>query len=107
MRTLESCSDLGQTVQVLSVDQNSMEGTYKLADDTTGRCRLSLKEEEGGKLRLRVKVANYMDLVLTKIGDKWTPGPIERTKGIIGIAKGSKEVHLRKTIISGLALNLH
>ena len=26
-----------------------MEGTYKLADDTTGKCGLRLKEEEGGR----------------------------------------------------------
>ena len=57
-----------------------MEGTYKLADDTTGKCGLRLKEEEGGKLRVSVKVANSMNLVLTRAGDKWTGGPVMSTK---------------------------
>ena len=57
-----------------------MEGTYKLADDTTGKCGLRLKEEEGGKLRVSVKVANSMNLVLSEAGDKWTGGPVMSTK---------------------------
>lgn len=57
-----------------------MEGTYKLAEDTTGKCGLRLKEEEGGRLRVSVKVANSMNLVLTKAGDKWTGGPVMSTK---------------------------
>ena len=57
-----------------------MEGTYKLADDTTGKCGLRLKEEEGGRLRVSVKVANSMNVVLTKAGDKWTGGPVMSTK---------------------------
>merc|ERR1719340_369607 len=57
-----------------------MEGTYKLADDTTGKCGLRLKEEEGDKLRVSVKVANSMNVVLSKDGDKWVGGPVMSTK---------------------------
>ena len=57
-----------------------MEGTYKLADDTTGKCGLRLKEEEGGKLRVSLKVANSMNVVLSKAGDKWTGGAVMSTK---------------------------
>ena len=58
-----------------------MEGTYKLAEDTTGKCALRLKEEEGGKLRVSLKVANSMNVILSKTGDKWTGGPVMSTKG--------------------------
>ena len=56
-----------------------MEGTYKLADDTTGKCGLRVKEE-GDKLRVSVKVANSMNVVLSKQGDSWVGGPVMATK---------------------------
>ena len=71
-----------------------MEGTYKLADDTTGKCGLRLKEEEGGKLRVSVKVANSMNVVLSKAGDKWTGGPVMSTKE--GIQLENFSLHHKK-----------
>merc|ERR1712154_282393 len=51
-----------------SVDNDKMEGTYKLEDDNTG------------KLRLSVKVANSMNVVVRQEGEKWVGGPVMSTK---------------------------
>ena len=56
-----------------------MEGTYKLQDDNTGKCGLRVKEE-GDKLRVSVKVANSMNVVVSKEGEKWVGGPVMSTK---------------------------
>merc|ERR1712244_217311 len=63
----------------VSVDNDKMEGTYKLEDDNTGKCGLRVKEE-GDKLRLSVKVANSMNVVVRQEGEKWVGGPVMSTK---------------------------
>merc|ERR1712168_420670 len=62
-----------------SLDNDNMEGTYKLENDDNGKCGLRVKEE-GDKLRVSVKVANSMNVVLRQEGDKWVGGPVMSTK---------------------------